>query len=275
MGCLPLTGGCEQRFIDPFVNHLNLAEGAAYSYVSCPDQDVRDQPQPDGLYADAALGQRLVIERKTMLWPEDHVEGHKADHFLMDLILAALGPLTADAPYELTLSSGISLDRSQLKAFALEIAEKVKAQIGKLEPGCSIGSSKALWSYQFTHQEDGDRDYTEPCLGLKITLLGSAPEERLAPSQLMTALCDGIQKCLLACEKKFLEYADERKILLVDPHGELRHLPFEWWDKALCGLPRPFPISEIWLGMFDMVSDVDEGWIFEKVYPIELAERQA
>ena len=268
MTCLPSSGGCERIFIDPFVSYLNTVEGMAYKYVSCPDQEVRNQPQPDGLYADAALSRRLVIERKTLLWPEDHAEVHRADHFLMELILAALDPLTTDAPYELELPSGISLDRSQLKAFAWQIVEQVKARIHGLEPGCSILFSKSLWSCRFTHQEQGGRDYVEPSRGLKISLITSSSCEVLNPSELMTALCEGLQKCFWACEKRFLEYADDRKILLVDPHGELRHLDVEWWSKALCGFPRPFPMSEMWLGMFDMVSDVDEGWIFEKAHPI-------
>lgn len=269
MTCLPSSGGCERRLIDPFVDYLNSIEGVAYKYVNCPDQENRSQAQPDGLYADAALPKRLAIERKTLLWPLSYAEAHQADHFLMDLILDALKSITNDAPYELELYSGISLDRSRLKEFAWQISEQVKAHLDRLTPGCGVEFGKSLWWYRFTHQKSEDRDYTEPSRGLKISLVTPSSGEIVDPSQLMTALCEGLQKCFWACERKFQEYADDRKILLIDPHGELRHLDVEWWGKVLCEIPRPFPLSEIWLGMFDMVSDIDEGWIFEKVYPFD------
>src|SRR6185295_1465472 len=103
MGCLPESGGCERAQTDPFVDHLNDIEKSDYQHVACLDVIDRNSPQPEALYIDESTGERLVIERKNIVWPSDYAQRHKQDHLLGERLIEGLKDLTADAPYGVEL----------------------------------------------------------------------------------------------------------------------------------------------------------------------------
>lgn len=267
MGCLPISGGCERKLTDPFVMHLNQIEGRAYVHVSCLDREIRNRPQPEALYADGALLKQLVIERKTIGWPLDYVERHVTTHFLMDFILDAVGSKTKDAPYALELEGDISFSREWLGIFARRIADTITPLVSRLDPGQRVFIREGACTVTFWLQEDEEREYWEPSKGLIIFQTCDGSSSVPGSNELPSGLDTVIRQLWSSCEKKFAEYVGDRRILLLDPHGELRTSDRLWWRKAFNRTPPPHSISEIWLAMFDAISDVEEGWIFSKVHP--------
>src|SRR4051794_40543211 len=114
MGCLPKSGGCERQRTDPFVDHLNWLEGTDYVHTECLDVIYRNSPQPEALYTDKRSGRRMVIERKSLVWPPEYIVGHKNDHFLRDLVIEGLTDLTGDDAYELNLEPAVSGTKEEL-----------------------------------------------------------------------------------------------------------------------------------------------------------------
>ena len=168
MGCLPNSGRCERQRTEPFVQHLNAIENTSYRHEACLDLVIRNRPQPEVLYIEPSTAQRMVIERKTLVWPIDYAERHQAFHFLANLILDELGELTADAPYGLTLQSGVSIDRQELREVTQEIVTQVTAHIADLRPGDVIVSIQSELPWEFYLESCGERSEFSPPKGLII-----------------------------------------------------------------------------------------------------------
>ncbi len=46
-------------------------------------------------------------------------------------------------------------------------------------------------------------------------------------------------------------------------------------SKSLRVVPPPFEIDELWDGMFGWLDDYEQGWVFEKLYPLDPLPRLA
>jgi hypothetical protein len=68
--------------------------------------------------------------------------------------------------------------------------------------------------------------------------------------------------------RKFSEYTNDRKVLLLDPCGEMKYLDLWWWKRVLSRIAPPQTISELWLAIYDWLTEWEEGWIFQKLYPL-------
>jgi hypothetical protein len=45
-----------------------------------------------------------------------------------------------------------------------------------------------------------------------------------------------------------------------------------WWGQVFKKLSPPPDISEIWMGIYDWVSDFEQDWIYEKLYPLPFSQ---
>jgi hypothetical protein len=267
MGCLPESGGCERHRTEPFAHHLNELEGKHFSHATCLDRVYRNSPQPEILYIDPGTAEQLVIERKTLVWPLDYAERHKAYHDIADYVLSELGELTTDASYALMLQSDIAIGRQELKDLARAIVAQVKAQITAVRRGDVIGSVKRGQAWRFSLEASEERTDFSPPKGLIIRWPQRLPGFFYNPHQLPTRLEAEIGKCLQACARKFSEYVHHRRVLLLDQYGELRHVDAWWWARVFARIAPPKEISEIWLATFDWITEWDQTWIFERLYP--------
>lgn len=269
MACLPQSGRCERERTDAFVNHLNVSEGRRYVHEQCLDVAIRDRPQPETLYRDDSDQSHVVIERKNVLWPLDYAQRHHADHILFDLLMERLGPATRSGPYALTYSGNVSLNHRALREFADTLAHDVMPWIGKLSPGQGITSSVGQHRYRFWLQWSADRDEADPPNGLMIELVQKPSSEIDDPKNLPPDLQTAIETCFRSCARKFADYQHARRILLLDQYGEMRYLDESWWHEVLIRIPPPDTISEIWLGIHDLVTETEEAWMFTKLHPTE------
>jgi hypothetical protein len=90
--------------------------------------------------------------------------------------------------------------------------------------------------------------------------------EYIDAANLPEALASDLKKIYSSCEKKFTGYPDARRVLVLEPHEDLRYESGDWWHTVFSSLPPPSEIGEVWLGTFDYVTDESKAWFFEKVY---------
>jgi len=267
MGCIPESGGCERHKTDPFVNYYNQLFNTNFEHDSCLDVFIKDRPQPEVLCIDSKTFDRIVIERKTFVWPLDYAKQHKADHYLGDILLDRLKNITQNKPYALSLGRLSPINRHKLENFAQEIVETIKLKINDVDSGIYIGSNEHGRQWRFYLENDFDRDEDMPSKGLIIYWNTIYHTELLIPENIPVKLKNKINKTFNSCEKKFSEYMNDRRILLIDQYGDLRYKNRDWWIRVFRIIEPPEQISEIWLAIFDWITDREEGWIFEKLYP--------
>lgn len=267
MSCLPTSGGCEKECTDPFVDHLNELTGTEYIYRNCLDATDRTKAQPETLYEDSARGE-LVIERKSISWPSDYAHRHSNDHFVADLFSQGLNGLPLkDDLYEVSLPLLIKGSEKELQPFVAAAVSRIRAEWSKVGAGGVLrGRADDKW-WGFRRVPDWDKEDDSPEIGLKFSWEGPPMQlgDFLDPSGLPEPLVFSLNKIFSSCVKKFQSYAHARRILVLEPHGDLQHQPLDWWQDAFRSNVPPAEISEIWAGSFDWVDEYSRGWVFERL----------
>ncbi len=269
MPCLPESGGCERPFTDVLVAHLNRTEGARYGHRDCLDVMDRTAPRPETLYEDVETGGQLVVERKSISWPIDYAYRHSNDHAVGEVFSRQLLDLASNDLYEVRLPMLMEGKRAELLGFANQAAEQIRTNWSAVAAGSVLkGRIEDKWWWGFRRLPDWEREDGAPAKGLQITLVGSSLSllDSLDPVELPDALAESITKIYASCSAKFSSYPDARRILLLDPHGDLRTENGDWWQAVFAGLPPPAEIGEIWSGILDWVTDNTQDWTFEKLY---------
>lgn len=267
MGCLPESGGCERQRTDPFVDHLNWLEGTNYVHIMCLDVVYRNSPQPEALYVDQGSGRRLVIERKNLVWPPEYAVGHKNDHFLVDLVTGGLRDLISDDAYELHLDLSVSGTTVELEEFAAVIVETVRTRFPEIRAGMTVGSSQVGRRWKFWLGDRSSRVFDgapETGLGIHWDVPTSLDSRGTPPDGFLAE----VSRLFGACVRKFASYTDARRILVIEQHGDMRYMGAWWWKGVLEAVSVPPQINELWDAMFDWLDDYEQGWTFEKLYPI-------
>jgi hypothetical protein len=269
MPCLPESGGCERPFTDVLVAHLNRLEGSHYRHRACLDVADRTLPQPEALYVDAETGQQLVIERKSISWPVDYPYRHNNDHAVGELFAQELRDLTTDDLYEVRLPMLMEGKRAELLRYALQATKQIRAKWPTIASGSILkGRAGDKWWWAFHKLPEREREDNAPSRGLQITLVGPglSINDFLDPTNLSDALASAIDKIYANCSAKFASYPAARRILLLDPHGDLRTESTDWWRKVWANRPPPSSIGEIWSGILDWVTDESQDWVCEQLY---------
>lgn len=205
-----------------------------------------------------------MIERTTVVWPLDYAARHRNDHFIAEVLSDQLRKVAEGRPLPIYLEPSSRMPATQLSAFACEIAERVAAEINSLLTGRAIGSHRAGLRWTCILDPEERRDNDEPETGLIAHW--RRPCELVAPDHLSKDLADHIRHLVKRTAAKFRGYPEARGVLLLDPYGAIRYTGDSWWARVFQNMPTPSEISEIWLATFDWVTDLDEGWIFERVH---------
>jgi hypothetical protein len=267
MSCRPQSGGCEKRFTDPLVAHLNELRGTKYTFLDCLDVNDNTKPQPETLYVDPTRGHELVIERKSISWPIDYPHRHGNDHFVAELFSAELADLPWDnALYEIGLPMLIKGTQPELQSFVAAAAAKIRRGWRLAAAGEVLRDRlNEKWWWAFRRVPDWDRDDDAPRVGLKFSWTGRMfPFENYVDScNLPESLAGCLSKIFASCVKKFRAYSHAERILLIDPHGDLQHNDAKWWHDVFASHCPPKEIGEIWSGTFD---EEWQGWSFERLH---------
>jgi hypothetical protein len=264
MGCLPESGGCERHRTDPFVAYLNKLEGAEFIHQACLDVLYRSSPQPEALYSDCSTGAEIVIERKTVVWPQDYAVHHQNDHLIADSLSEKLRDLAHGQPLTVHLDQAPRMRRTELSSFAHEVAESIRASMTSILEGNVIGSNLdgGRWSCCLDPEQRAAAD--EPATGLIIRW--TYPDETPNTEQLPAELVDKVRGVFASTVIKFRNYAHARGILLLDPHGSIRYTGEWWWSGVFAVAPVPSSIADVWLAQYNWVTEHEQGWIFERIY---------
>ncbi len=265
MACLPHSGGCERRNTEPFVEHLNSAEGTGYRHEACLDLTPSDRPQPEALYVDPSSGARLTIERKSLIWPADYAQRHQNDHLVAGRIFDQVGAALRQAPFQLQLPDLIQGSRRELLAFADEVSRCVLVKFSSLEPGATFQGVSGRWGWRLRRQHEVEREEDEPTSGLIVNWSSSidylTPE---ACAEARAGLAPELMRFFDACSRKFLGYEDTRRVLLLERIGNY-YLGEDDWTAILTDSPPPPQVDEVWLS--ECFVGAEDYWDFERVFP--------
>lgn len=264
MSCIPDSGGCERRATDVLVAHLNSVEGTRYEHRACLDRIDATQAQPECLYIDASRDQRLVIERKSIMWPEDYAYQHSKYHDLANNISAELKNIDFQDTYVLRVPALNDESKQELRDIAHTVAQAIYSQYASLKPGQDLTIRCNRYAFRFGIQPVEERDDGTPTKGLGFSW--TTDDAWSLPADLQDRLHPQIGKIYRACEKKFSEYASDRRVLMLDPYGGVAFNPLWWWNEVFAKHRPPSAIDEIWI-----VSPCDDGfgeveWTIEKVF---------
>lgn len=278
MGCIPETGGCERIRTEPFVSFLNESRNTNYRFKACLDQIYRTEPQPEALYYDIQTDGALVIERKTVAWPEGCVEYHKNDHLISEIVSDGLNQTLSDDYYRLDLVPFFNGKRQYLEKFTKDIVANVLFNIEGLRTGKTITDPQQASPESARRRRWQIRKLAsweiEPNDQVGVQIFWDArPSRELIPSSLPAKLLHAIERLFLSCERKFNGYQEAVKILIFEPHGDLRYQRKNWWEEVWKAISPPDSIDEIWMGIMDYLDEVEEGWIFEKLFQNRCSSR--
>ena len=195
-------------------------------------------------------------------------EGHSNDHFISQVLSDALKGLKVDDLYEVRFPMLIQGKREQLRGFVLRAADKIRANWAMVASGLALTERvNENWWWSFRRVPSSEKEDSSPSAGLQVTWVGRSMmlEDWLSPSEPPDVLASTLQNIYSACVAKFAAYAIARRVLVLDPHGDLRHHFAEWWQELWTALPPPPEIEEIWSGIFDYVDDETQDWQFERL----------
>jgi hypothetical protein len=264
MGFSPTVRGHEVCVLTSFVDHYNRQHGTAYGFVRILDA-TGSTPQPEALYVDVRTQMKLVVEHKTFVWPEDHFKLHRSGHDVAALIEQAIAPaLRPDRPYILKLPDDMRGSRAELQEFATEVAALICRHIDEVHTGGILGWRPPKRWWVFREEAPHEREYFQPSTGLIVSFDGAWTA---LPPNHSAEVSDTLNAMLARVAPKFEQHGDARRLLVLDPHGEVRFTPDEDWERLLSTVDVPPNVDEIWLSFHDFITDTKCGWMHQQVWP--------
>ena len=213
---------------------------------------------------DAADGRSLVIERKSISWPESYAYEHSKDHDLAEEIRKRLSGLQFQQVYSLRIPAVGTASREELSAIGTCVASAIRSHYAQLRGEEVVKFQCQGRTFEFCIQPLEDRDYDQPDCGLVFLWEGKFSWQ--SPEELGPKLIGQLQKIYAACVQKFATHATSRRILMLDPHGEIQFKGALWWHQLLTKWPPPIDIHEVWMGASGTNDWGEEEWLIEKVF---------
>lgn len=271
MGCSPIRRGHEVCALSPFIENYNRINNARYAFERVLDAS-GSTPQPEALYVDAVTQGRLVVEHKTFIWPSDHFQLHKSCHEVAERIEGIITPvLDPGRAYRLELPDDLRGSRPDLRAFADVVGAAVRDRLSTIHDGTVLRSRRPGREWRFCEESEFEREYFQPSKGLIIEFSGSW--RALPPPDHASDQAAILADLLNRASDKFRTHADARRLLVLDPHGDLRFTPDDEWARLLSFVAVPANVDEVWISYHDLITDIVCGWMHQPVWPTVGEER--
>lgn len=249
-------GKCEWRggALNAFVRHYNESAGSAYALTKCLDI-VRisgtTRKEPEVLLTDTINGKQMVIERKSVVWPESYIHQHELGHEFASLIWNGSGVQFHDAGYKLFVRAGElrSLTSKQIR----EAGEKIGEMVSKLTKADLPFRSAQPIGWSFRGIEPGEEE--DDLKGIVVSEFGSMGLDSSDREEAIEGVPAKIQEQLEAAAAKFRGYERHLRLVLLDFYSE------DLWEDDIPPMMEniliPQSVDEIWRTVRDWVSPDD------------------
>lgn len=264
MSCLPSRCRCEERLLAPFISCYNRHKVASYRFRERLDLGTHTS-QPEALYVDAQSGQRLVVERKNLIWPPDYAQIHDSLHMVTSIIETAItSHLDARTPYTFVMPDTIRGSVPGLRDHAAEVAKIIVKNMNAVHAGRTVGSRAPGREWSFRVEAAHERDWDEPDDGIRYVFTGTVSP--LDYGEVPDGLPHEFNRLLQSARLKFESHHDATRILVMDFHGDLQH-PGSFIEQLLAAVTVPANVDEIWLSTYVLVTELRYGWIHQQLWP--------
>ena len=268
--CLPIGNAHEWCMLREFVGQYAKLSGKSYHVVHFPEVVNRNTKEPEVLLEAREDGGRVVIERKSIVPPMDgrFMANHRNGHDLFDCFLQQMdsyGLDYSDTLYRLSVRQrDLNNKRKQeIPKIAEQIASGVLLDWESVAlTDWDVGGETPIW-WEFRTMMPGERDFDDPDTGIVYTVnvgstLSKSPD--MIEQERLGYVKEFEHQAARAAEK-FVQYADCRKLLLVQFFGEMvSGVGDEEIIEIIRAAHLPKEIDEVWVAREQWV-DLDESEI--------------
>ena len=263
--CSPPKSKCEWSRLRPFVEEYNRTYGTSYYLEACLDVANRETPEPEWLLKSRVKGERpMVIEHKSVVWPNKHLANHSNEHVIADRVRGFLKGPYGDSLHLLTLKANDLKGQRQetVRQWADEIAGAILANEDRAR---SLGGIRALEPipWRFRPLPPRERHDDAPRAGVEVQIEGEwiglsrscDSSEDLATA--MVGFAHALQGVAHQCVPKFEKYGHCIRLLLLQFYGEDSLWMEEDAKEIIRSAHLPISIDQVWLGEPEWVSEDD------------------
>ena len=244
--------------IRDFVIQLNAEFGKQYRLSKCLDlKSIEREPE---VLLEAPYEIPIVIERKSIVWPDPHLRDHAKEHLLFDLVCKPLNGLFQDELYQLKVAEQSLKGKSEneVKGIASQIVAIVRLNPKAAKSWRGIGRQDPIpWRLCLFPGQDENA----PKVGLGLSVEGkfrSADTHGEILKEIAVAKSGYIKELehqAINASEKFAKYNHCRKLLLVQFFGDALALQDKDLTEVVQSARLPRAIDQVWVAEQDMTGD--------------------
>jgi len=268
--CLPPDGKCEWANLRNFVEDFNTKYKATYRLVKCLDVWDSSQPQPEVLL-DGNGDKPMVIERKAIVWPYDYFKYHRTEHDFAEGIYAKLNPHFTEGAYALEVNaSSLRGNKAQINKMCDNITDAIIKNKNQARTVGIQSKTPIPWIFRPISKDECDDNIPQNGVGV-ITIGNSIFDDDITnfkniKQKTISEVSNKLDELLLACEKKFSQYTDCLKIVVLEFYGtQAEILDDEDVIRIITEVHMPSAIDQVWVARPEWISEYDWKITFDRV----------
>lgn len=247
--------------MNAFVDHYNKTCATSYVLTRCLDVEKAAEPpakQPEVLLTDAQTRHRMVVERKSVVVPEDYIYRHSLEHEFADRFWQETRGLFQDDGYALSIA--VQNLQGMTSPMVSLVARDIGSTVATLTPADLpvMRRTPIRWCFRKLFPGEDEDDLRG------IVVQQFFPTGILAPDEALAVLPRRLQAVLDASAKKFLGYTSETKLVLLDFYsGQLME---DDVPPAFAAIRIPPIIDEVWKTARSWISMDDFHVEYERLF---------
>jgi len=223
--CLPPSNENEWFNLSRFVDIYNFTYGKNYVLDSFPENDNRNNPEPEILLCDG--DSKMVIERKVFPFRSDHIRKHQLWHEFRDKIFENLSEVFSDNLYILEIKD---VDIPTKKKDMLKLVDTITNDVLMHERELKASEEVYLdgaddpnpFRFFRVSVSDIDREDVPVDCGVGVRLMGSLKFYNAQEiNDLISPVQSELTKIIKRSVPKFENYSDCIRILILEPHTNI------------------------------------------------------